>query len=141
MRVHFGHEVNYWDGEACVARHVEPNQYDRRGGCALFVDQLWVAPHLRGRGHMTRILRRYLRRLPHDIKVVFTAAHPYRCEDALPIADVLRYARWLRRLGFRFCDRRAFFDRLRAVRAEGGDAVTYWAVMGPDGDGWMVLER
>lgn len=132
--VRFGKNVSY-DHTCSIARHVEDSVYTP-GGKALILDQLLCTSP--GKGHMTRILRRYLRRLPPSITEVWTVAHPYRCGDGLHWKEIIRYARWLRRLGFRFQDRAAFFSRLREHVSRGEEEIWYGAIRDA---AWMVLTR
>ncbi|MGB9886910.1 MAG: hypothetical protein ACPLRW_07935 [Moorellales bacterium] len=108
----------------------------RREGNALILDQLYCP--LPGQGRMTAIMRRYLHRLPETITTVWVQAHPYRCEDGLHWREVIRFARWLRHLGFRFQDRHEFFRRLRQIVSEWDGYVRYGAIQD---QAWMVLER
>ena len=119
--------IDAYDG-AFVARHREDE--------ALIVDQLYCP--CSGQGRMTAVMRRYLRRLPDSVATVWVQAHPYRCEDTLPWPEVVRFARWLSRLGFRLQDRRAFFSRLREVARNNEGYIRFGAIQD---DAWMVLER
>jgi len=131
-KIFFG-KVSY-DYTCSIARHVESSCFS--SSYTLILDQLLCTDP--GKGHMTRVLSRYLRRLPSSIKEVYTVAHPYRCEDGLHWKEIIRYARWLRRLGFRFQDRREFFRRLREAIEEWDGYIRYGTIQDA---AWMVLER
>jgi hypothetical protein len=132
-----GEIVEKADGGLAVARHLEKAEGAFSSGCALILEQLYSAAP--GEGRMTRFLGRYLRRLPAAITEVWVQAHPYRCEDALHWTEVVRFARWLRRCGFRFQDRQAFFARLRELLKPGDDGFIRFRAVADES--WMVLER
>jgi len=135
MKLHFIENTEIESERNCfIARHVE-GLYE--GEKALVIDQLYS--RWPGEGKMTKILSRYLRRLPEAIAEVHTVAHPYRCTDGLHWKEVIRYARWLRRMGFEFADRDAFFARLKEIRREWGD--DYIAYRDLEDVGAMVLNR
>ncbi len=106
-------------------------------GPQLILHQLYTSEENRGQGRMTKILRRYLRRLPNKIQEVWTIAHPFRCEDGLHWTEVVSYARWLRRLGFELQDRSEFFRCVREAAENNDGYVCYRHVC----ECWMVLER